>query len=285
MRNLLLLPVLMSACTSSVGRYDGDAVGPDSVPLPPENLMRRHPDFRFTEYATGREYLLRLYSDENVRMEIVTVREPGRVERSATPAERDYALGVFAADWKSKGMEDRLRYHYEAFENEKRMNATLLDLKIEDETAALKRLREQRAEIEINLRARRETKVHPKEGDVLSTKFHEPSTEFLEKELAGIEVRIRLGEARLRALEYRRDLRNLTYGRSSAALFSRESLSVDDLLRRMSADALVSRIRRDVEPEYWNHPQSRLEIEGSQLVVVHTEPMIRRVKEYLGRMR
>lgn len=285
MKRLLLLSALLAGCSSRVGRYDGDPIADPIPPRPPEHMMRRHPDFRFTDYATGKEFVLRFYADQNVRMEIITVREPGKIERPATAPERDFAIRTFEQDWKSKGLEEKLRWHAEVLDNERRMTETLIDLRIQDELAALKTLRERRDDVLFNLRARKDTGVHPKEGDDLATRFKEPSTDFLERELANLEVQIRLGEARLKALEYRRDLRNLTYGRSSAAGFSRESFPVGDLLQRMSANGLISLIERDVEPELWHHPQARLLVENDRLVVFHTEAVATRVRDYLDKLR
>lgn len=276
--------LLTAGCSSRVGRYEGDPIGPDIPPLPPEHVMRRHPDFRFVDHGTGKEYLLRLYSDENVRMEIVTVRDPGRPESTATEAEREFALSVFVTEWRSKGMEDRLRWHLEGHENERRIADTLLDRRLADEEAGLRRFRERRDEVLFNLRARKDTGVHPKEGDELSAKFHEPSTEFLERELARLEAEVRAAEARTRVLEYEIRLRNARFARSAADVWVRDSFEVSDLLGRMTPDGLVARVKREVDPESWIG-QARAEVVGDQLVVVQTRTAMPKVREFLLRLR
>lgn len=206
MRRCFLL--LLAGCTSSGERFEGDPVAPHLPPLPPEHVLRRHPDFRFLEYSTGKEYFLRFYSDENVQEEIVTVRDPGQAERATSAQERDHALAVFETDWKSKGDEERLRYHRELYEKERKRDATLIDLRIQHEAAALRRFQERYDDTLFNLRARQATNVHPKEGDELAAKFHEPSTEFLQQELTRLEAEVKASETRLKMLEYQRAVRD-----------------------------------------------------------------------------
>lgn len=247
--------------------------------------MRRHPDFRFTDHATGREYCLRFYSDENIREEIVTVRDPGRSERTAAPDERRYAFSVFEEDWKSKGDADHLRYHLELYENERKRDARLTDLMIRNEEAALRGFQERYEETLINLRARKDTNVHPKDGDELTTKFHEPPTDFLEKELVRLNAEIRASEARLKVLRYRRGVEDAEFSRSSAAQFRRESVYVADLLRHVPADRLIARIKQDVEPESWQRAQARIDVQGEALLVTQLPRVTDQVRNYLDTLR
>ncbi len=284
MKRFLFL-ALLAGCSSSGRRFEGEAVPPVLLPIPPEHVMRRHPDFRFTDHSTGREYCLRFYSDENVREEIVTVRDPGRSERSATPDERRYAFSVFEEDWKSKGDADRLRYSIERYENEKKRDARLYDLKIHNEEVALQGFWEQYEITLANLRARKDTNVHPKEGDELSTKFHEPPDDFLERELVRWKAEIQAAESRLKMLRYQRSVADAEFSRSSAAQFRRDSVPVADLLRHVPADRLIARIKQDVEPETWNRTQTRIDVQGDSLSVTQLPRVIDRIRNYLDNLR
>lgn len=284
MRRFLAV-LLLAGCSSEVRRYDRDPVGPEMAPVPPDHILRIHPDFRFLDYVDGKEYFLRFYSDENFQEEIVTVRDPGQAERGATVAEREYALSVFATDWKLKSDEDRLRYHAELYENEKKLNATLLDLMVENEQGGLRRFRERYDAILFNLRARKDTGVHPKEGDELSTKFHEPSTEFLEQELAQVDLLIKAAEARLKMLEYKRAARNARFSRSSAAQFRRDAIQVADVVKVIPGDRLIELVKQNVDPDSWKRTLARIESQGEFLVVTQTADNIDRVRAYVDQLR
>jgi len=283
MKRIFLL--LLAGCSSSAVRYDADPVRPDLPPLPPEHVLRRTPDFRYLDYSSGKEYYLRFYADENLQEEIVTLRDAGQAERAATAEERETALAIFETVWKSKGQEDRLRYHRQIYETERKRDATLIDLRIENETAALARFRERYDETLFNLRAREATNVHPKEGDELSGKFHEPTTEFLQKELARLELEIRASETRLKMLEYKRAVRDSQYRLDLSNQTRSETFDVSDLLRRYAPDRLVEQIRETVDPPSWNRPHARLEIQDSTLIVSQTAPALEKIRAHLDQLR
>lgn len=285
MKRFLAVLLLAAGCSSEVQRYDRDPVGPEIPPVPPDHILRLNPDFRFTDYVDGKEYLLRFYSDENIREEVVTVREPGKPERGSTASEREYAISVFVSDWQSKSDEDRLRYHAELYENEKKINATLLDLMAQNEEGGIRRFRERYDDILYNLRARKDTGVHPKEGDALSTKFHEPSTEFLELELVRLDVEIKAAESRLRAIEYKRAVRNAQFSRSSAAQFRRDAIQVAEILKAIPGDRLMALVKERVDPDSWKRTLARAEVSGEFLLVTQTSENLDRVRAYLDELR
>jgi len=183
------------------------------------------------------------------------------------------------------GQEDRLRYHRQIYETERKRDATLIDLRIENETAALARFRERYDETLFNLRAREATNVHPKEGDELSGKFHEPTTEFLQKELARLELEIRASETRLKMLEYKRAVRDSQYRLDLSNQTRSETFDVSDLLRRYAPDRLVEQIRETVDPPSWNRPHARLEIQDSTLIVSQTAPALEKIRAHLDQLR
>src|SRR5262245_44831051 len=86
---------------------------PDPTPIPvpvrpPEQILRLPPEFEFRDYASGKQFYYRTYSDAEVTLEIVTVVAPGGTEEmDATAEEKAYAMKVLVEDWQGKNLQER----------------------------------------------------------------------------------------------------------------------------------------------------------------------------------
>ena len=190
---------------------------PDPTPVPvppppPERILRRAPDFRFTDYETGKTYFYRGYSETlpgggEFRHEVVTVRDrKGDVEREATNEEREYALGVLEKDWRHKGLEEQLQYHQEMARIGKQRRDSLIDARIGYAEEALKDLEERLLDLEADrLASTRTSGYTPPAGHL----------QFLEQQ--GMELKQQHAElkAKIETLRYLAAARDRAYGRSS----------------------------------------------------------------------
>lgn len=291
-RILLSLLAVAAGCSGETQRFEGEVQPPDMPPVPPEKILREPVDFRFTDFASAKEFLLRFYHDDLVSEEIVTVLEKGKRERLATLSERDYALSIFLADWKSTGDRDKLRYHLELLENELRRNTTLLDYKVQGKEYEVRQLEERRDSVLYNIRARKDTNFSPKEakdchsdlkeGQRCTCPNHEASTQELERELADAELKLRVARAELEILKYRKALRDGEYSRSSAAYFRRDAIYVADILPAYSGpDRLIALVRTNVHPDTWDRSLVRIEVKDGHLLLTQHTDVIERVRAYI----
>jgi hypothetical protein len=190
---------------------------PDPKPVevpspPPERILRRAPDFRFTDYESRKTFYDRGYAESlpgggEFRHEVVTVRDPkGDIEREATNEERDYALNVLEQDWRNKGLEEQLRYHQELARIGKMRRDSMIDARIGYAEEAVKDLEERLVDLEADLQASTRTSGYtPPAGRV----------EFLTREIESNKQQHAELKARLETLRYLAAARDRAYGRSS----------------------------------------------------------------------
>lgn len=199
------LLAILAGCTSYT--YTEPMPYPvEPPPYLPEILFRQPADFRINDVPGQREYFLYFYEDFDVRQELITLidralPEAEQAPRPADPAEHEYAMQLFLRYWQQIGDGERLEYFMKRHREELERNATDLDPMIRYKAESLKRMEEEKIDLEADLRARDDAKV-----------FNEPEKmRFLEQQIGRRQYEILLTEAQLRILEYKRHQRDALY--------------------------------------------------------------------------
>ncbi len=280
-------PALAAASCTGGSPWESRVEEPEVLPYPPEQLLRKPPDFRIRDFDNRREFFLFFHEDQEFREEVVllinySLPEPEQRPRLATLDEHEYAIQLFIGQWRSRSDEEKLRYFNEIHLQELRRNATLLDQRIRFKEAARKDLYEQKVALEADLKSRKDTNTFA-DG---SEKFSLISNQALEHEAARVERQILMAEAELMVLRHLRAQRDAEFGRQAAAIFVTTALEVDDLLPRFSnPQRLADQVRTHVQPPAWDRPLALIEIREGHLVVRQTQDVIAGVQQYLQRLR
>jgi hypothetical protein len=162
MKLSVVFAVAALAACEGAGRptYREPAPTPVERPAPPpERILRRAPDFRFKEAASGKVYFYRGYSEKLpdgtvFKHEVITVQDPdGPFERGASPEERAYALGVLERDWQNKGLDEQLAYHEEVARRGRERRDSLIEDKIAFAEQAKEELEEHLLALEADLQS------------------------------------------------------------------------------------------------------------------------------------
>jgi hypothetical protein len=255
-------------------------------PEPPEHLLRQPADFRLYDPHVRKEFFLYYYEDESVRQEIVTVinyavPEGERRPRLATRDEHDYAIAVFIEDWKSRGLNDKIRYFNERYSQEVSRANTLIDEKIVYKEQEVRSFEDKRVELEADIKSREMTSTFPG-GD---EKFKLVDLPVAKRELAKTERNLLLSKSQLLILQYLREQRNAQYARN-AVLLVENSLPVKDLIEVFGApERLIADLRQRVSPLSWDRPGARIEIQKETLEITQTRDVILQVRDYVDRQR
>jgi hypothetical protein len=255
-------------------------------PDPPEHLLRQPADFRLYDPNVRKEFFLYFYEDETVRQEIVTVinyalPEAERRPRLSTRDEHDYAIAVFIEDWKSRGLNDKIRYFNERYSQEVKRQNTLLDEKIVYKEKEVQELEDKRLSLAADIKSREMTGTYQGGDD----KFKLVETPVAQRELAKTERLLLLAKGQLLLLQYLRDQRNSQYARNTV-LMVRNSMPVKDLLDVYGApERLVADVRQKVAPLTWDRSGAWIEVDGDKLSMSQTRDVILQVRDYLERLR
>ncbi|HVE40497.1 MAG TPA: hypothetical protein VNM14_11445 [Planctomycetota bacterium] len=255
-------------------------------PDPPEHLLRQPADFRLYDAHVRKEFFLYFYEDETVRQEIVTVinyalPEADRRPRLATRDEHDYAIAIFIEDWKTRGLNDKIRYFNERYSQEVKRQNTLLDEKIVYKEKEVQELEDKRLSLHADIKSREMTGTYQGGDD----KFKLVETSVAQRELAKTERLLLLARGQLMLLQYLRDQRNSQYARNTV-LMVRNSMPVKDLLEVYGApERLVADVRQKVSPLSWDRSGAWIEMDGDKLTMSQTRDVILQVRDYLDRVR
>ena len=255
-------------------------------PDPPEHLLRQPADFRLYDPNVRKEFFLYFYEDETVRQEIVTVinyalPEAERRPRLATRDEHDYAIAVFIEDWKSRGLNDKIRYFNQRYSEEVKRQNTLLDEKIVYKDKEVRELEDKHLSLKADIKSREMTGTYQGGDD----KFKLVETSVAQRELAKTERLLLLARGQLLLLQYLRDQRNSQYARNTV-LMVRNSIPVKDLLEVYGApERLVADVRQKVAPLTWDRSGAWIEVDGDKLSMSQTRDVILQVRDYLDKVR
>jgi hypothetical protein len=255
-------------------------------PEPPEHLLRQPADFRLYDPHVRKEFFLYYYEDESVREEIVTVinyavPEGDRRPRLATRDEHDYAIAVFVEDWKTRGLNEKIRYFNERYSQEVSRANTLIDEKIVYKEQEVRALDDKRVGIEADIKSREMTSTYA-EG---KEKFQLVEKTVAQRELAKTERMLLLAKSQLLILQYLREQRNAQYARN-AVLLVENSQSVKDLIEVYGApERLIADLRQKVSPLSWDRPGTRIEIQKDTLEITQTRDVILQVRDFVDRLR
>ncbi len=201
MKNALAGLLLLAALGCKPPKY----VEPEPEPIdrpepPPDRVLRQPVNFSYRTTDGKKEFRLRMYSDEEITDDIVTVIDGGAYERMATKEEFEQAMGEFMRQWVNTGQEDQIQYHCRLFDVEAKRRATLLDDMIFRKQDRIAKLESDRHDVYADAESRRQTGYKEKDKpDIL------PS---LQAEVARLDVIIAAEKARLQLLEYQRYLRD-----------------------------------------------------------------------------
>jgi len=255
-------------------------------PDPPEHLLRQPADFRLYDPHVRKEFFLYYYQDETVNQEIVTVinyalPEAERRPRLATREEHDYAIAVFIEDWKSRGLNEKIRYFNERYSQEVKRGNSLIDEKIVYKEKEVRELEDKRLALHADIKSREMTGTY-QAGD---PKFNLVEGSVAQRELAKADRALLLAKSQLLILQYLRDQRNAAYARN-AVLFVDTTLPAKDLLDVFGApERLVADIRQKVNPFSWDRPGARISVDGDKLEITQTRDVILQVRDYMERIR
>jgi hypothetical protein len=255
-------------------------------PDPPEHLLRQPADFRLYDAHVRKEFFLYFYEDETVRQEIVTVinyavPEAERRPRLATRDEHDYAIAIFIEDWKSRGLNDKIRYFNERYSQEVKRQNTLIDEKIVYKEKEVQELEDKRLSLQADIKSREMTGTY-QGGD---EKFKLVETSVAQRELAKTERLLLLARGQLLLLQYLREQRNSQYARN-AVLLVENSLPVKDLLEAYGApERFVAEVRQKVSPLSWERPGVWIQVREDKLEIYQTRDVILQVRDFVDRLR
>ena len=283
---MLVAAALAAGCTGG-SPWESRVEEPPILPYPPEQLLRRPPDFRLRDLDNRKEFFLYFHEDQEFREEVVTVinyslPESEHRPRLATIDEHEYAISLFLSRWRERSEEEKLRYFNETHLQELRRNATLLDQQIRFKEAARKDLYEQKVALEADLKSRKDTGTFT-EG---SEKFSLISNQALEQEVARVDRRFIQAEVELMVLRHLRAERDAEFGRRAAAVFVTTAVPVQDLLPSFSSpQRLADSVRANVQPSAWNRPLAMIEVREGHLILRQTQEVIIQVGQYLEKLR
>jgi hypothetical protein len=256
-------------------------------PPPPEHLLRQPADFRLYDPHVRKEFFLYNYEDETVRQEIVTVinyavPEGERRPRLATREEHDYAIALFIEDWKTRGLNDKIRYFNEKYSQEVTRGNTLIDEKIVYKEKEIQSLEERKLHLTADIKSREMTGGTYAGGD---EKHQLVTLDVAKRELAKTERLLLLAQGQLQILEYLRAQRNAAYARN-AVLMVENTLPAKELLEVYGApERLVAEIKQKVNPFSWSRPGARIEVDGDKLEIYQTRDVILQVRDWAERVR
>lgn len=181
-------------------------------PPPPERILRKAPDFRFTDYTSGKTYFYRGFSESlpdggEFRHEIITVRDADSdIERESNPEEREYALRILEEDWRRRGLNEQIEYHRELARIGRERRDTLIEARIEFAEKAAAHLEEELTVLKADLEASTKTQGYQAPAG---------RVEFLQREVAAKQSALAEERAKLESLRYALADRDRAYGRSS----------------------------------------------------------------------
>jgi hypothetical protein len=282
---VLAIGCALAACAPG-DTWSSRVVEEPYMPPPPEHLLRRPADFRIYDAHVRKEFFLYMYEDESISEQVVTVinysvPDSSRSQRLATRDEADYAMGLFIADWRSRGKDERLQYFNRRFEEEQYRKSTQYDDQIEHKKEEKKWWDTQLFNLESDLQSRQNTGAFAG-GD---EKFNLADTASTQKQRDHARRMAVLAEVQLAILEYKRAIRDSQYARAGA-VFVESSLPVGDLLPNYSApERLIDDIRQHVQPFAWSLSEVRIGIAGGQLTVNHTRDVVLMVRDYVDELR
>ena len=255
-------------------------------PDPPQHLLRQPADFRLYDPHVRKEFFLYFYEDETVRQEIVTVinyavPEAERRPRLATQDEHDYAIAIFIEDWKSRGLNDKIRYFNERYSQEVKRQNTLIDEKIVYKQKEVQELDDKRLSLQADIKSREMTGTFQGGDD----KFKLVETSVAQRELAKTERLLLLARGQLLLLEYLREQRNSQYARN-AVLLVENTLPVKDLLEAYGApERFVAEVRQKVSPLSWDRPGVWVQVREDKLEMKQTRDVVLQVRDFVERLR
>jgi len=255
-------------------------------PDPPEHLLRKPADFRLFDPNVRKEFFLYYYEDENVSQEIVTVinyalPEAERRPRLATREEHDYAIAMFIEDWKSRGLNEKIRYFNERYSQEVKRQNTLIDEKIVYKEREVREFEDKRLSLQADIKSREMTGAY-QAGD---EKFKLVETSVAQRELAKTERLLLLARSQLLILQYLRQQRDAEYARNTVLLV-KNSFPVKDLLEVYGApERLVADVRQKVAPFSWQRSGAWIEVNGDKLELSQTRDVILQVRDFVDRLR
>ena len=256
-------------------------------PPPPEHLLRQPADFRLYDPHVRKEFFLYQDEDETVRQEIVTVinyavPEGERRPRLATREEHDYAIALFIEDWKTRGLNDKIRYFNEKYSQEVTRQNTLIDEKIVYKEKEVQSLDDRKLHLSADIKSREMTGGTFAGGD---EKLQLVAVEVAKRELAKTERLLLLAQGQLQILEYLRAQRNAAYARNAVVMVE-NSLPAKDLLAVYGApERLVAEIKQRVSPFSWDRPGARIEVDGETLEIYQTRDVILQIRDWAERVR
>lgn len=255
-------------------------------PEPPEHLLRQPADFRLYDPHVRKEFFLYNYEDETVRQEIVTVinyavPEGERRPRLATRDEHDYAMMIFMEDWKSRGLNDKIRYFNERYSQEVSRSNTLIDEKIVYKEKEVRELEDKKLSISADIKSREMTGTY--QGGDEKQKLVEMAV--AQRELAKVERALLLAKSQLLILQYLRAQRDAQYARNAMILVE-NAQPVKDLLEAYGApERFVAEVRQKVAPFSWDRPGVRIEVREETLEITQSRDVILQVRDFLERLR
>ena len=207
-----VLAVAILAGCSALDRPTYQEPAPDPVkrpPPPPERILRIAPDFRFKEPESGKTYFYRGYRESlpeggEFRHEIITVLDAkAPVERDATDSERAYALSVLEKEWRSRGLDEQIKYHNEVARIGRVKRSSLIESRIGYAEQAQKDLEEQLVDLDADLQSSTRTAGYtPPAGHV----------EFLQRQISEKTGDLAEVRAKLEVLRYLQGSRDRALG-------------------------------------------------------------------------
>ncbi len=284
MKKLVGVVLLFVVGCGSGRPWEGEVEAPPHSPNPSDDIMRHPADFRLSDLPQLREYFYYFYTDDpeysDLRIEAIDYKKPEEEQKPVPldPDSAEYARAVqfFFASWHTLSPEKKAKYSRDLKEQELRRDATLLDQRIHYKKKAVAELKEEKYLLESDLRSGVAAQVSVKPGRIT----------FLQAEIEKRGRRIRIHEAQLKLLEFRRDLRNVEYSPQGLGLFSTAQLDVSDLLEFYSSPGrLVEDIRIHVRPDAWKRSLVLVEVKNGKLHVRNTAEVIDGVRAYLRQLR
>jgi hypothetical protein len=210
MKRFALLAMALLAGCSAIERPTYREPAPDPVkrpPPPPERILRIAPDFRFREPESGKTYFYRGYRETlpgggEFRHEIITVLD-AKGERDASDEERAYALEMLEREWRSRGLDEQIKYHHEVARIGRVKRDSLIEARIGYAEQAQKDLEEQLVDLEADLQSSTRTAGYtPPPGHV----------EFLTRQISEKTGDLAEVRAKLEVLRYLQGARDKALG-------------------------------------------------------------------------
>jgi hypothetical protein len=198
---LLLSAVLAMTAACKPPKYIEPEPEPIEPPTPPmERILRLPVDYSFQTSDGKKEYRLRLYADEELTDNIVTVLDGGPYERYATPAEFEFAMGEFSARWEAAGQEEQIAFHRRVWDEAAAKRASGLDDMIARKRERIVKLENDWWELKSD--------VDSRVGTGFKEKDKEDPLPHRQQELARLDGLLVAEKARLQVLENQKYLRD-----------------------------------------------------------------------------